>query len=230
MQYDIIGFCSENYKECYEFSIDSWLSTDARKIFIYTDGWSDETQDDRVQFVNIKEKETDWVKNVGNKITCINDYWKREDSIDDFCFLDVDNYITRDMTHIFEKNKTVGLTRIGMSGKTVSSGNVFLKKNPITRKFLDDWLILQEEHRVKGNWRSNQVAYDQSSIHNMTLRDISGPNQYQITSFDGNVYNSEDDNNTLWLQKIAQYKPVLLHFKANRWKDKDLFKQIKPLI
>tara|TARA_Y100000385_G_scaffold246985_1_gene266684 strand:+ start:2053 stop:2763 length:711 start_codon:yes stop_codon:yes gene_type:complete len=231
MQYDIIAFCSENYRGCYEFSINSWLDTKVRKIFIYTDGWEDVDQDDRVVFVNLTDnKESDWVKNVGHKITCINDYWDRVDSIDDFCFLDVDNYITRDITHIFEHNKTVGLTRIGMRGKTVSSGNVFLKKTPSTRKFIDDWLKLQEEHKVKGKWKNNQVAYDQSSIHNLTIEDISGPRQYSITSFSGDIYNSEDDHNPTWIEKIKHFKPYLLHFKANRWKDANLFKRIKLIV
>ena len=141
IQYDIIGFCSENYKACYQFSIESWLATKARKIYIYTDGWTDDNRGGRIVFVNITEKDTSWINNVGKKLDCILDYWDRGDSIDNFCFLDVDNYITSDITEIFEVNKTIGLTRIN-TPVTVSAGNVFITKNEISKRFLDDWKIL----------------------------------------------------------------------------------------
>ena len=72
IQYDIIGFCSENYKACDQFSIESWLATKARKIYIYTDGWTDDNRGGRIVFVNITEKESEIIYYLSLTRTTIN--------------------------------------------------------------------------------------------------------------------------------------------------------------
>tara|TARA_E500000305_G_scaffold94884_2_gene84031 strand:+ start:1493 stop:2983 length:1491 start_codon:yes stop_codon:yes gene_type:complete len=231
-QYDILGFCSENYKDCFDFSIKSWLSTNARKIYIYTDGWTDDTQDDRIKFIDITEKDSNWINNVGKKLDCIIDYWDREDSIDNFCFLDVDNYITSDISEIFEINKTIALTRIDLPHKTVSAGNVFFNKNKISKKFLFDWKKLQDKHKIEKSWDKNHwgVAYDQTSLHELTWADIKGNNEYKITSLDSKIYNCEHNSNHFWVEKIKESKSKILHFKAKKWQDEKLVQEIKKII
>jgi len=232
MKYDILGFCSENYTDCYKFSIESWLATNARKIYIYTDGWEGDTKDGRIVFVNITQKDTNWINNVGKKLDCILDYWEREDSIDNFCFLDVDNYITSDISEVFETIKTIGLTRIDLPHKTVSAGNVFLIKNNLSKKFLHEWKALQESHRESQNWPKDHwgVAYDQTSLHELTWNDINNTNEYQITSLVSKIWNCEHNIDKHWLDKIKTNKCKILHFKAHKWKDKKLVDEIKSIV
>jgi len=236
MKYDIIGFCSENYKACYDFSIESWLATNARKIYIYTDGWDDDTRNGRIEFINITQKDTEWVINTGKKVDCILDYWTREGTLDNFCFLDVDNFIVSDITEVFNMIKTIGLTRIYT--RTTSAGNVFFKKNNISKKFLDEWAVKQEEHKQSKNWSGHHgTAYDQWSLHEIASRDLNihkkydvTENQYKITSLTNEIWNCEHDNANTWMQMIADNKCKILHFKMGYWRNQNLVRAIKNII
>ena len=232
MTYDIITYCSENYKDCFNFSIDSWLKTNARRIYIYTDGWSDDRFDNRVQFINISDKESNWVENVGKKLICIDDYWYRSDTCNYFCFLDMDNYITADISEIFENTTTVSLTRIDLPHKTVSAGNVFFFKNDLSREFLDKWIQLQNEHRISTKYHEHYrgVAHDQTSLHELTWNDLRGANRYNIVSLVSHIYNAE--HNDFWhhKNKVTQYKSKIIHFKDQRWKNQQFVNEMKDII
>jgi hypothetical protein len=229
MEYDIIGFCSENYKGGYEFSIESWLATNARKIYIYTDGWSDDTRNGRIEFINITQKDTEWVVNTGKKVDCILDYWNREGTLDNFCFLDVDNLIVSDISEVFDMIETVGLTRIYT--RTTSAGNVFFTKNNLSKKFLDEWAVKQEEHKQSKDWTGHHgTAYDQWSLHELTKNDIDNANVYKITSLDEKIWNCEHDSIDAWCQLILQNRCKLLHFKMERWKNAKLVNYIKNIL
>ena len=236
MKYDIIGFCSENYKACYDFSIQSWLATNARKIYIYTDGWSDDTQDGRVEFINISQKDIEWVVNTGKKVDCMLDYWNREGTLDNFCFLDMDNYVVSDLAEVFDMIETIGLTRIYT--RTTSAGNVFFTKNEISKKFLDEWYIKQKEWKESKDWTGHHgTAYDQWSLHELTAKDLNihnnekvTVNQYKITSLVNEIWNCEHDDIDLWCRMISQNKSKLLHFKMGRWSDERLVNRIKHII
>jgi len=219
--YDIITYCSENYKNCFEFSIKSWIESDVRKIYVYTDGWSDESLSEKLVFVNISEKTDDWVKNVGKKIMCVNHYWNLLDSVDCFCFLDMDNYITAPFGEVFDSIQSVGLTRIDLPHKTVSAGNVFIRKNEISRKFVDAWESLQTEHQSTKSYHNGYrgVAHDQTSLHDLTWEDLRGSNQYKITSLASHTYNSEAGRETDHLMKVRDHKSKIIHFKDHRWKN-----------
>lgn len=75
-EYNIISYCSENYKDCFFFSIDSWINTNASKIFIYTDGWSLENFNEKVQFIPFFSKTENWVDNTSNKVLCVEHFFK----------------------------------------------------------------------------------------------------------------------------------------------------------
>jgi len=236
MEYDIIGFCSENYRGCYNFSIESWLATNARKIYVYTDGWTDDTRNGRIEFINISQKDTEWVVNTGKKVDCMLDYWNREGTLDNFCFLDMDNYVVSDLAEVFDMIETIGLTRIYT--RTTSAGNVFFIKNEISKKFLDDWSIKQEEHKQSKDWTGHHgTAYDQWSLHELTAKDLNihnnekvTVNQYKITSLVNEIWNCEHDDIDLWCRMISQNKSKLLHFKMGRWSDERLVNRIKHII
>jgi len=48
MRYSIFTICSKNYKDAYNFVIESWLRTKVEKIYVYTDDMRDmgNSQDD----------------------------------------------------------------------------------------------------------------------------------------------------------------------------------------
>jgi hypothetical protein len=229
MKYDIIGFCSENYKACFEFSIQSWLATDARKIYMYTDGWTDNTYDGRIEYINITQKDTEWVVNTGKKADCILDYWEREGTLNNFCFLDVDNYIVSDISEVFEMIETIGLTRIYT--RSTSSGNMFFTKNDISKKFLNEWYKKQEEWKHSKDWTGHHgTAYDQWSLHELTKNDIDNANEYKVTSLVNEVWNCEHDDIDTWCQLISKNRCKLLHFKMGRWRNINLVNKIKHII
>ena len=72
MNYCIYTICTKNFKDAYDFAIDSWLkNTTADKIYVYSDYYWEPT-DNRVEVIPIL-KSGDWLQIVNYKVTVSKD-------------------------------------------------------------------------------------------------------------------------------------------------------------
>ena len=77
MNYCIYTICTKNFKDAYDFAIESWLvNTSASKIYVYSDcSW--EADDSRVEIIPLFDRCEDWLKAVSYKVTASKDVIKK---------------------------------------------------------------------------------------------------------------------------------------------------------
>ena len=109
MGYMIYSLCSANYRDAFDFVIDSWLASDAGHIRIYTDDPS--WKDDRVELKCMFEPSTDWLVNAARKSNATLDAVQTI-SAENIVFLDIDCLLTGDIGHVFEKDFDIAVTRL----------------------------------------------------------------------------------------------------------------------
>lgn len=135
MNYTIFSICTENYKDAYDFAIDSWLNnTKAHKIIIYSDiEW--EPKDPRIKIEKIFSQSSDWGTNICRKSKASLEALNEGDNL---VFVDMDCYIRGDIGHVFRNGFDLAVTKLERKGN-VSTGIYFFRNNPKTNKFMNIW-------------------------------------------------------------------------------------------
>ncbi len=128
--YSIITLCTKNYRQAYNFVIDSWLRTKAEKIYVYTDDPEWQSSNDRVEIVHCFKYSTDWLENVGKKVFACIDVIKYERTHwHNAIFIDIDCYITAELGNIFNNDFDIAATRVDEPRLDTSTGFFCFRNN-----------------------------------------------------------------------------------------------------
>lgn len=228
----LLSYCSGNYKDSFDFVIRSWVeNTTFDKIIVYTDTSEIKYDDPRVQIIKFFDPNSSWIVGTGRRLEAIKDYilYKNE-KYDYLCFLDIDCYITRDFPEVFDALENyfdVGLTRL-VSGNdhakgTATAGVFFLRNSLESKKFIIDWISLAEEYKKNDTMlREHKISYVQYSFTQIAFNSFHNLTSYKILNLSEKVYNSERSDLDEWYDDIRRIKPKILHFKGNRYQNKEI--------
>jgi hypothetical protein len=223
-EYSIFTMCSKNYKDAYEFVINSWLKSSAKKIYIYTDdpGWK--SKNDRVSIVNLfKETTDDWLTNTGRRA-----FVGKEAAASisgDLIFLDIDCFLVKDLGYMFDKyDFDFAVTRLFNMETDVSAGMYLFRNTEKNRKFFDLWI----EHQNK-NWKNGigvkQYAgsYAQRAFSDV-LRSYNKNGTHKVMNLEMDRYNrkvGKPHQTTSTIEALRSDAVEVLHFYARTWRSEE---------
>lgn len=223
-KFEIFAYCSESYRDAYDFVIKSWLSSGAEKITIYSD-YNYNSGDSRIEFINMFDKSDDWIVGTGRRLDAIRHYSDKNKGTDkNILFMDIDCLITSPIEHVWDnKDFDIGITRLFNShqytSKTATAGLWFARLTPSYYNFIDDWLSLASTYKnEKKGIEPFRISYVQYSFTDVAMSGIKN-NKYKILSMDERIYNSERSDLVEWYKDIKKYRPKILHFKGRRFRD-----------
>lgn len=228
----LLSYCSGNYKDSFNFVIKSWVdNTTFDKIIIYTDSNELSYNNPRVQIIKFFEPATSWIIGTGRRLDAIKDYiLDKNEKYDYLCFLDIDCYVTRDFPEVFDALSNyfdIGLTRL-VSGNdhakgTATAGVFFLKNNIESKKFIIDWVSLADKFKKNDTMmREHKISYVQYSFTQIAFDSFHNLTSYKILNLSEKVYNSERSDLDEWYDDVRRFKPKILHFKGNRYQNKEI--------
>jgi len=233
--FEIFAYCSASYLDAYNFVINSWLLPNVTKITIYTD-FDLNPHDKRIEIIPcFKNQTTDnWLIGTGRRLDAIKDYTeKRKNSGQNILFLDIDCYITKDVSHVFSKDFDISITRLfctsSYADSTATAGLWFAKITPNFHMFINDWLYSAAQYKNQGRGvRQHHISYVQYSFTDIARAGLSN-NKYKIMPLNERFYNSEHSDDNKWLLCVQKYKPHILHFKGRRFRKKELVSKVLQL-
>jgi alpha-N-acetylglucosamine transferase len=228
-KYCIFSMCSKNYRDAYDFVIESWLKTDVEKIVIYTDDKDWKSNNPRIDIVKIFEPSTDWLVNTGRRSICtqhVLDNYNYEKLI----FLDIDCYVIKNISHVFDSNFDIAVVRWSKKIE-LSAGVFFINKNSKTQSFGDDWTTHANKMKAKqigmaahaGSYA--QIGYDK------LIKSRAAKGQYNVLKLDFSQYSikikrlstkskfPQAFKNTEQLFRSLDIK--VLHFYNNSYREED---------
>lgn len=223
--FSIYTICTENYKDAIDFLLPSWLRLKSvDKIYIYTD-FDLSYDNERVVVLNKINKTDDWLKIVGLKSILLDDFLSFYNE-KYFAFIDIDCYIVKDVSSIFDKDFDVAATRMN-SKKVANSGVWFCKNTENTKRFANEWMNLQKEYKNKKiGVKKHNSSYSQRSFSFILHREYKNKTYLNVLPVDVNKYNYEDDDVDKWVNDIIKHNPYILHFKGRRWRDKSIINKV----
>lgn len=229
MKYNLVAFCSHNYRQALESSMPSWLASDAKTINIYTDGWTIIKYDKnpRVIMRSIFDPCNDFGTNCVRKSEALLHFCMENLDKHHVVMLDVDCYILGHLAHVFQFYRQFDVAVTVYKNikqkhrlKNVSAGVLFIKNAPQTRRFLRQWIMDQQSDCHQTPCR------DQRCLSLLLHRN---PLELNIKQLDFHIYNAHAnptvhkvDNDPLnWLKNLDKYC-LVLHLARGLWRNKEL--------
>jgi UDP-N-acetylglucosamine pyrophosphorylase len=229
MKYSIFTICTENYRDAYEFVIDSWLNnTKAEKIYIYTDDDKWKISNPRIELVKFLDKSTDWLKIVKTKTTVFKHFLTTY-NIDNSIFVDMDCYIKEDLGHVFENKFDVAVTRLNQKRTAVSTGIILVKNREKMIPFLDEWNNQQEHLDSKRRKVKERTCSNNQKSFSDLIRKKNRDRKMNVLDLDVDIYNRKAKPNRikdLVKQEKAGKKIKVLHFYNTSYRNKKYVKQV----
>jgi lipopolysaccharide biosynthesis glycosyltransferase len=213
----IVTYCNIKYKDCLDKFVDTW----PQPVEVYTDG------DFGIKF--FEEKDLTFQQECERKILTIQEALRRTD--DDILYLDADCMVTGEID-VFSQfpNHNILVTR-GIRRKdrprmedSINAGVIFIRNNGYSLKFIREWHALTVS--LRGDKKLGRL-HEQNALDQLVLREFDRGRGVAYLS--ERVYNLEDDSKTRFVKLIRQYKPRIVHFKNQWWRDDNLIKQVDGL-
>jgi len=225
-KFSILTICTENYGDAINFSPPSWLRLKSmEKIYIYSD-FDLQYPDDRVIILNEIKKTDDWLEVVGLKPEILNRFI-RTYSVVDFVFIDIDCYITDDISEVFDNDFDIAPTRMNVKNVSANNGVFFCRNNNHLIQFIQEWMLLQTKYIEKSiGVKQYAPSYSQLSFSEILHRELHNKTYLNVFPLSASVYNNEADLEDDWLKKIKHTKYKILHFKGRRWRNEELVRKI----
>jgi hypothetical protein len=222
-EYSIFSVCTKNYRDAYEFSIDSWLRTDVKYIYIYTDDPDWKSDNDRVKIIKLFGETDDWLTNIGRKVDAVRHAVTFGD--ERLIFMDIDCYLVNDIGYVFDVyDFDFAVTRLHRTNIDVSSGIYFFLNTPANRKFIDVWDREQKVVRSRGiGVKPFAGSYGQAAFSNVMRRYYNSKTR-TVIDLDVNRYNKKVGKPTQKSSAIADIKNKkvdVLHFYARTWRSSE---------
>ena len=232
VNYSIFTMCSKNYKDAYDFVIDSWLRTSVKNIYIYTDDPNWKSNNDRITIINLFDSiSNDWLVNTGRRVIAAKDFIKKAG--ERLVFLDIDCYLIRDIGHVFEDyDFDFAVTRLIRPRIDVSAGVYFFYNTENNRKFFDEWHENQKLNYKRGKGvTAYQGSYAQLAFSNV-IRGYHRTESHKVIDLDVDIYNRKTGKPPQidsTIKDLKENKIEILHFYARTWRNKDVDKIIPYL-
>ena len=253
--YSIFTVCTQDYRDASDFSMDSWLATTARHIYVYTDDPTWVAKTDRVSILPItsrmmtrtrrrrnrqlrKSRSTFasyvWLMHVGLKALAFQRVLD-ETSGENVVFLDADCYVLSDIQDVFEQDFDLAVVRF-LEGITISSGVWFSRNNQNTKYFSSHWLKKQDEFKNAGFGSFRQSSYSQNAFDSV-LRRAYEDGVCRILKLPFDMYSLKVKDcselpadkalrvKNLLLENLRK-KPKILHFYNNSYRNEQLKNEV----
>jgi len=228
-KFSIITICTKAYEDAAWFSVPSWVRLEnVEKVYIYTD-FDLKYDHEKVVVVNILNNVDDWVSAVGSKSDiCMHFYDHYDHKL--ACFLDADCYALEDFSCVFENNFDIAATRMLKGNETANAGVFFFRINETTKRFFKEWNELGLKYKnLKKGVRAHCVAYEQYSLSEIVHKEYKNKSYLHVLPIDENIYNNEDSDYLVWLNRLRQQKPKILHFKRRTFRNKFVISEMKKI-
>lgn len=226
--FEILAYCSKNYIDAYNFTINSWTKLDTcDKVHLYTD-WQFTPDNPKVEvtkfFTNCN---CNWVTGCARRLDVIKDFSEKyKNSGKNIIFMDMDCYMKSDVSEVFDRDFDIAITRLYSKEKytegTASDSMWFAKMTPGYTEFIDAWVKLADEMKYKQDTASRTILYTQYAFNKVARQKIMLSPTCDVLALDEHIYNSEHSDLKKWFHDIVTYHPKILHFKNGRFNDKKL--------
>jgi hypothetical protein len=234
--YNIVTYCSANYKSALDFCLDSWFTTKVNRVYCYTDTLTLSYRQihqyqGRLRLLKLGlPASEDWVENIGRKPDAVARYLSLHLPEPLFCFLDVDCLVLRDLSPAFSEMPPhdIGVTRLlGLPpGVTINCGAWYGQNNEAVRNFVTAWCALSKQYRKNRRMHQpNLPAYEQYAFDTILRQAYCHKKSLRVQPL-APVWNSENSNLKEWCHTIRQAVPYVLHFKGGRWQRPDELAQV----
>jgi len=233
-RFDIITYCSSDCIDLLDQTIYSWLfCSGANKVHIYTDHlWEDCRIDKSAMVYRIFEPTKDVAEHYARKAKALlyhmeNTHQKNTGLL----LLDIDCLVVRNIEWLNWCVGDIGVTvypNIKQEHKlnNISAGFLFLRNLPKTIEFVREWNRLQED--LAG---PDKPSADQASLSECAKR---LDTKFHITGLPMEHCNSHPNTSSvgeikLWLKRVEENNPSIIHFAFGLWKRKGMMKHVREL-
>lgn len=223
--FEIFAYCSKNYKDAYDFVIDSWTKLEnVTKVTLYTD-WEFEPQNNKIQVVKMFDESDNWLIGTGRRLDVIKHFSEFNRGVfKNVLFLDIDCYIVKDVSEVFNEDFDIGITRLDScfhyANKTATAGLWFCKLSEGYYNFIDSWFVRAAELKEQNiGMDQHRISYVQYSFTDVAKKITS---MYKVLPLDEKIYNSEHSILEKWYSLIKLHHPKILHFKGRRFRDTEI--------
>lgn len=233
VNYSIFTMCSKNYRDAYNFVIDSWLRTSVKNIYVYTDDPDWKSNNDRITIINnlFDSVTDDWLINTGRRVIAAKDVIKKAE--EKLVFLDVDCYLVKDIGHIFEDyDFDFAVTRLTEPRIDVSAGVYFFHNTENNRKFFDEWQESQKLNHKKGTGTTVYGSSYTQQAFSYVIRKYYNTKSHKIINLNAAVYNRKTGKPSIidsTIEDLKENKIEILHFYARTWRNEDINKILPHL-
>ena len=224
--YSIFTICSKNYRDAYDFVINSWLNTTTKKIYVYTDDKDWKSDNDRIEIVLFLNKEKNWNKIVKFKTKVFKEFSKKK--IPYSIFVDMDCYLLDDIGDVFKKDFDFAITRLNTPQIAVSTGIVYIKYSNKMSLFYDEWEIYETNLEKTRKPKERTCSNNQQTFSDL-IRSSYKSKKLKIHDIDVNVYNRKAKPGRikdLIKQKKEGKKIKVLHFYNTSYRNEDYVNQM----
>lgn len=226
----IVTYCSVDYRPGLDFVIKSWLKHSSR-IIVYTDGelgYCHPRVAVRLHFA----QNDNWLTHVGRKSLAAL-HAVGSEALERLVFLDCDCLVRGPISDALADDYDLGVTGLFTRGAyadgTSNCGVWFGHSTERLKDFLESWCRLSEQYRAAGRGViPGRVAFDQYAFSDLA-KDCYRNRSVRIALLDERVYNCEHSNIAKWRQMAYMYQPMILHFKGQRFRDKQFVRDMCDL-
>jgi hypothetical protein len=249
MDYVIQIYISQDRQDMLDFCLPSLLSTNASKIYIYTEkGDTLKIPDhERVRVVRFFENQTYYAIKDSRKLPSLIHLF--EEIGEEFVYqCDVDVLTVKDVGAVFENvfdiavpvyhpDDNCDIVQTPHNLKNIPLGSLWIKNNPRTMALLKLWEARQQDLVKKGDPSSKVMKTGVAFAHNwIAFRDILVEKAYdpqlKIMFLNRLIFNSftmspkQHDRNK-WLSQLRNVKDrvLVLHYPQNQFRDKKFVEQ-----
>jgi hypothetical protein len=205
MDYNVFSLCTENYKDAFNFAIQSWLDNIDADITIYSDAtWKSPSK--RVKIEKVFSKSTDWGTNICRKPQASRMAMELGQNL---AFIDMDCWVRSDLGHIFNQSFDMATTKMDRRGN-ICTGIYFYRNNAKMHKFLKLWEV--NVKALKGFGSRKSKPKDQTTYSD-TIYALQ--HDMEFINLDHSKYNrkiSDTQRNPKQLKQLADDDSIVLHF------------------
>ena len=227
--YCIFSMCSKNYRDAYDFVVDTWLKTDVDKIIIYTDDKDWKSNNPRIDILQIFEPSTDWLVNTGRRSICTQHVLDNYD-YNKLIFLDIDCYVIKNISHVFDSDFDIAVVR-WFDKIELSAGVFFINKNSKTKSFGNDWGVWSKKmKKARLGLQAHAGSYAQIGYDKL-IKSRAKKGQYNVLKLDFDQYSMKIKRRStksryprffINTKKTFENLDIkVLHFYNNSYREKD---------
>jgi hypothetical protein len=235
---EIVTYCSRNFSDCLRLHLPTWSQhAGAQIITIYSD--CDDLQklvpppqEPKIQFRTIhKDRNSSPTISWNRKIDCLQ-HAARYCQTEFMLWLDTDCVTRRPVRPLFDclgrsahvaAGRLIG--RTNRAGGAANAGVIAFRFDPCLETFFKDW-----QQRSAELGKTGEKWHEQKALSALVMSAFDGLHPYRGAVFSEQLWNSEHDDDAAWLMNLEKYQPGIVHYKGNRWANKQLREAVAKVL